>query len=528
MLITAIEIEGNELISDDEIMAVIGARVGAYVTGEDIKKDLVKIFDMGYFQEQPIAKIPPYKNGHKVIFSVRENAVVKNVRIIGNTIVPTKELRSLITVEMGKVFNANQFRSDLNSIAQHYYDKGYSVGLKNVDFDESTNTLEIEVAEYKVGKVNIAGNEKTKDYVLWREIQTKPGELFNVKKLTEDLRRIYNLGFFEQVSPDIQEGDNYTVDLTYVVQELKTGEADFGAGYSSVDGLFGMIGVNDKNFLGRAYGVQFNWEFGGKKTAYELGFYDPWFGGTRMGFGINLYDRSIKRQEKIGQYEIWRRGFEAGLTKYLDVYTSVSGKYRMEDSSLTPISGSIVAEPRSSLRSVRLSINHDLRDNFLDPTKGYVITGATEFAGGVLGGDSTFTKYELDSSVYLKGWKNHIIALRGVAGYISSRTAVPKQEEFIVGGPNTLRAYDYGKFRGDKMIVLNGEYRIPLADALQGVIFVDAGRAWTREESMDLQDLVVGAGVGVRLKLPIGLIIRVDFGYGEDGTKTSFNLGQSF
>jgi outer membrane protein insertion porin family len=528
MFVAAIEIEGNEFVSDEEIMAVIGASVGSYVTGDDIRKDLTTIYEMGYFQEEPVAKIPPYKDGIKIIYVVNENIVVDNIRITGNTVIPLKDLQSKVTMETGKVFNSKRFNADLNSIAQVYYDKGYSVGLKNIEFDEITKTLTVELAEYKVGEVKIVGNEKTKDYVLWREVKTQSGNIFDNSKLMEDMRRIYNLGFFNEVSRELEEGEDFTFNITIVVEELKTATAQFGAGYSSVDGLFGTINVDDSNFLGRAYGLKFNWEFGGKKNAYEIGFFDPWFAGNKMGFGIDIYDRTFRREETNSKYDIWRRGIESGLTKYLDIYTTVSGKFRMEDSELKRVSGVIENEPRTSTRSLSLVVNRDCRDNFLDPRAGYSITGSTELAGGILGGDNSFIKYELDGSTYFKGFRDHIIAVRGMLGYISSRTDVPQQELFFVGGPGTLRGFDYGKFKGNKMLLVNAEYRIPIEEMLQGVIFVDVGKAWEKGAVMSIRDVEADVGIGLRVKLPIGLVIGIDFARSKDGVKSSFNFGQGF
>jgi outer membrane protein insertion porin family len=528
MFVEAIEIDGNEQISDEEILAVISTKVGSYVTGDDIRNDLIAIYEMGYFQQEPIAKVPPYKNGIKIIYSVQENVVVDRIEITGNTLISDEEIQSRITAETGKVFNSRKFNTDLNSIAQAYYEKGHSIGLKDISFDEQTRTLKVELGEYRVGEIRIIGNEKTKDYVLWREVTTKSGDFFDNNKLMEDMRRIYNLGFFEEVSRELEETEDFKFNITIIVKELKTAAAEFGGGYSSVDGLFGWINMDDQNFLGRAYGLKFLWEFGGKKNAYEIGFYDPWFGGTNMGLSLDVYDRVYRREESGSAYDIWRRGVEAGLSKYLDVYTTVGGKFRMEDSELRRISGSITPEPRTSIRSLKFIVNRDCRDNFLDPKTGYSLTGSIELAGGILGGDSNFTKYEFEGTTYLKGFQNHVIALRGVLGFLSSTVNLPHQELFFVGGPGTLRGFDYGTFKGDKMLVMNAEYRIPIDNTFQGVIFLDAGKAWEKDKAMTLSDINSDVGIGLRMKLPIGLILGIDFAYSKDGLKTSFNFGQGF
>ncbi len=525
--ISAIEIQGNEYISDEEILTVINTRVGATVTVSDIEEDLARIDNLGYF-ENVYATPVQHGKGVKLNFVVVENEIVNDIVIKGNEVIPTEELESLITMKTGTVFNSRDFSTDIDKILQYYIDKGYHADLISLDYDETTKELIVEFAELKIGSVSIAGNEKTQDYVLWREIETQKGDYFNAHRVTEDLRRMYNLGVFEDVIPEFEEKEDYTVDITYVVKELKTGSAIFGAGYSTVDGLIGQIGVSDKNFLGRGYNASLDLEFGSKKHSYELGFFDPWFAGTRLGFGIDLYDTTVERGEGDSKYDIWRRGGEVSLSRYLDVYTRLSGRLRVEDSAIRPI-GQSVDDDETSLRSLKFTINRDLRDSFINPTSGYVASAMIENAGGFLGGDSNFTKYQVNANYYDNIWRDHIMAFRGTLGLIQTTDdSVVTQEKFNVGGPNSIRGYDYGEFQGTKQIVINSEYRVPLSDNFQGVGFVDIGRAWEDDDEISISDMKIGAGVGLRVALPIGLILRVDVGWGDSGAKSYFSLGHSF
>src|SRR5690606_39734687 len=104
---------------------------------------------------------------------------------------------------------------------------------------------------------------------------------------------------------------------------------------------------------------------------------------------------------------------------------------------------------------------------------------------------------------------------------------LPEHERFRVGGAETVRGYDYGEFLGDRMLVFNAEYRFPITDAVQGVVFADAGRAFKAGDSISLSGLKLGYGVGVRLDTPLGGI-RIDYGIGEGGGRTYFSIGPAF
>lgn len=141
-------------------------------------------------------------------------------------------------------------------------------------------------------------------------------------------------------------------------------------------------------------------------------------------------------------------------------------------------------------------------DRGLHPTAGIRYGASTEIALAVLGGDTTYTKYEAGWSTYQSVGRNgHVIAVRLRGGY--SADELPYKERFRVGGPDSVRAYNYGAARGEKMIVGNAEYRVPLSDTLQVVAFADTGNAWRAGDAVVLSDLMTSVGFGVRCPLKV-------------------------
>ena len=194
--------------------------------------------------------------------------------------------------------------------------------------------------------------------------------------------------------------------------------------------------------------------------------------------------------------------------------------------------------------SLTPNISYDTRDNVFEPTSGWYHSFSLEKAGGFLGGDYDFTKYNLTLRTYISTQfiedvvdinsmkkitdtlSEGVFALRAMGGIAD--TDLPSFAAYQVGGMNTVRGYGLGEFSGDKFLVFNVEYRFPLAENFQAVLFGDWGQAWDYKESFNLEDLKFGRGIGVRFDTPLGPI-RLDYGINEEGEgQTYFSIGHTF
>lgn len=133
----------------------------------------------------------------------------------------------------------------------------------------------------------------------------------------------------------------------------------------------------------------------------------------------------------------------------------------------------------------------------------------------------------MDMRRFYPGFKsNHAWALRLKAG--KGEGELPQLEKYTLGGSQSLRGYEYGAFYGDSLLLLNLEYRLPIADNFTAVVFADAGNVWEKEESIDLGDLRYSIGAGLRMNTPIGQL-RLDYGFNEDGGgQPHFSIGHTF
>lgn len=547
--ITAIVVQGNENISIDLIISQIASNLGDVFSKENIEKDMKAVFDLGYFKDVRI-KLESFRDGYKVVFVVVENLPIKEISIEGNTVVSEEEMREVMVLQEGQIFCQKILKNDVDRISQLYKDRGYLlINIKDINFDEE-GKLWIKISEGRLEKIVIEGNDKTKEKVITREINIEPGDLFNFETARKSLQKIYNLGYFDDVSMKLEPGsEEDTIVLVIKVIEKNTGKFGIGAGYNSEEGLMGFTSYEENNLFGGGQKIQAKVELGGR-TTYKLSFLEPWLGGTPTSFGFEVYDTIKHKEDKeeeviLAEYDEERLGGRLIFGRKISDSVKLGLELKSERVTHDLISGTLPEDTDEGLtNSLVPTFSYDTRDNVFEPTSGWYHSFSLEKAGGFLGGDYDFSKYNLTLRAYIStqfiedivdigsikkitdNLSKGVLALRAMGGMAD--TDLPSFAAYQVGGMNTVRGYDFGEFSGDKSLVFNVEYRFPLAENFQAVLFADWGQAWDYEESIDFEDLKFGRGVGIRFDTPLGPI-RLDYGINEEGEgKTYFSIGHTF
>jgi len=547
--ITAIVVEGNESISKDLIISQIASNLGDVFSKVNIEKDMKAVYDLGYFKDVKI-KLESFRDGYKVVFVIVENLPIKEINIKGNTVVSEEEMREVMVLQEGQIFCQKILKNDLDRISQLFKDRGYLlINIKDINFDEE-GKLWINISEGRLEKIVIEGNDKTKEKVIAREINIEPGDLFNFEQVKKSLQKIYNLGYFEDVSMKLEPGaEEDSIVLVIKVIEKNTGKFGIGAGYNSEEGLMGFTSYEENNLFGGGEKVQAKIEIGGR-TTYQLSFLEPWLGGTPTSFGFEVYDTVNNKEDKeeeviLAEYDEERLGGRLIFGRKISDSVKLGLELKSERVTYDLISGTLPEDTDVGLtNSLVPTFSYDTRDDVFEPTSGWYHSFSLEKAGGFLGGDYDFTKYNLTLRAYIstqfigdivdigsvKNITNNlskgVLALRAMGGIAD--TDLPSFAEYQVGGMNTLRGYDFGEFSGDRSLVFNVEYRFTLVENFQAVLFADWGQAWEIDQSINLGDLKFGRGVGVRFDTPLGPI-RLDYGINEEGEgKTYFSIGHTF
>lgn len=561
--ITSVDFEGIPEEVKAKLAPLIQSKPGSTVTVEGIRNDVASLGSIGVFSQiRPVFVSVP--EGVKLTYQLVSNPVVKNVEFSGNTVFTSDYLKSIMQIPKDSVLNFVLVNQKLREIEDLYLKQGYMlVSIPNVQVS-ADGTLHIDISEGIVEDIVIVGNEKTKNYVITRELKLKKGKPFNKFLASRSMERLYNLGYFEDVNMKLLPGktNEHDVIIEIDVIEQKTGIVTVGAGYSDADGTVGIIELGDTNFRGTGDKVNLHWEFGGAGDGknYTLSYTRPWINDNGDSLGASIFNRIYEYDDydangdKVAEYDKRRKGWnltwghvsDEYRTNYFNFESSkesyddhdgfetgeVMDKY-LAKNNITDYHDSDwykdIMDNFGTTNSFTFTHVFDNRDNYFNASKGRRISFAAQWGGHGLGGDYDFYKFTAEGRFYKALGNGHILALRLMGGYIDGDVSYGNL--FDLGGSDTLRGYEDDQFKGKKMYAATIEYRFPIAKKVQGVLFTDAGSTWGIDEGKipwytDDDSLNWSVGVGIRLQTPIGPI-RLDYGHG-DRNKFNFSFGTQF
>lgn len=518
-----------------------------------------------------------------------------NVKFVGNELFSDTRLRGIFPIEQGNVFSSRLFQKGKREISRTYEDRGYaevnvssSIQRTGTDTQPIVN-LTMRVREGQpiyVERIEILGNVKTYDRVIRREIRLEPGKLLDGEKKRNSLRRLRNLGFFKEVKMNVVPGSRENWKIVRVrVKEGRTGQFQFGGGFSSSTGFTGNLSVRKDNFslwdpyhafTGRGQSLQVSAQVGERQNNFNISWNDPWFNDSfenpsqpspevPIGLGWSAFNVTNDREE--GYDEIRQGGSislsrEFGPARSNQMDVELAGKTtRVEnvDASNSDIPIDIINEASGdgeferTINTVRLGLQRDRRDNRLFPTEGYYLRGSLRTAAEAIGADVNFYNPELDARSYVPFLGSTFWAFRlnykTIDSWSDEANAVPSFEKFFLGGNRTVRGYDFRDILiydnsgnrvagGQTAYFSNLEWRFPVMEqTMQLYGFTDFGAVYRDSWKLGTDKIKQSAGVGIRVRSPMGPINiswaqRLDNtfpGAGDKGeTQIDFNIGTGF
>jgi outer membrane protein insertion porin family len=578
---------------------------GGRLKDDEFDTDLGKLRD--YYKEQGYLDVEiaedkitfDYPKPDRLVITIRINEGrryhIGDITFTGSKIYPAKLLRFIPREKKGNVFVPSKLDKDVEALTDFYGRDGYLETrvrlVRKPNIQTGNIDLEYQITEsdkFLVESIKIEGNTKTKSTVILRELVLGPGDVFSSVLMKISKLRLENTRFFEEPVNITDESTNIPgrKNLKIAVEEARTGNLTFGAGYSSLESAVVFAEVTQSNFdlfnrrsffQGAGQKFRLRFQIGSKSSEMILAFEEPWLFERELSFGFQLYRTTSDYNSSF--YEEIRTGAEVHLRKRLFNWLEgqIGYKYEIVDiNNVTPSAPFVILaqEGKTKTSMISLSLTQDTRDKIINTTRGHYASLNLDVAGGPLGGDNNYYKLEFHGSKFfpLAEFQDQVLAVIGRAGVANSfgasarlqtrqittydssgvpQTAsitfvpdVPFYDRFFLGGPQDLRGFEFrtvgpkdttGEPIGGKTYgFVSLEYSFDVVKPVRMAFFYDGGFVNTGAYRFSPVDYNDNFGFGLRLfvagaplSLDFGIPLRSDH-FNRKSTQFNFSFGTRF
>jgi len=477
-------------------------------------------------------------NNKSVTITIEENApiVIANIETIS-----TLDVDAIIPFKKGMLFDAQQFAESKKALKKFYVNKGFcnaKIDAKSwLDIEKNTAYLLYSITPNKrcyFGKVSVSSPQTIQSDIVRTFLKFKERERYSTELIRQSYDALYAQEGIAKVLIDVSERHENIVPVHVSIEDHdRPIRFNMGLGFSSDEGFAFSMGMKHRNFLSNLKTLSLKGRYTDVKKSLTGTFSMPLRNRNILGAEVGYVDERFEGYKERRTYETLY------LNQYRSEHTFFEGvKY---DHALTYASKDVAAFQNSDLYllSLLLGWRYDVRDKFLDPTRGYFIKSDLSGAHNTLLSDATYLKYEF-SGGYIHNMGSSVLAFRAKYGSIKVFDgAVPASYRFYAGGMNSNRAYSY-RMLGPKNInnnpvgfsrVAEGtvEYRFPISGNFRGVLFSDTTLIGNSTGS-NYDNTYVSVGAGLRYSTPIGPI-ALDFGIDTADTNqyaVHFHIGELF
>ena len=521
---------------------------------------------------------------------------VGNIEVDGAEVFPAEFIKGFFELTPGEVYNESKVTKGLETLRELYGSRGFvqftgfpiKTPVEDSDLVDVTINLN-EDQQYFVNKIEFKGNTTTRDKVIRREMWLNEQDVMNMELLKMSIQRINQLGYFQPIEePEIEaaDGEENKLDITLRLAEQNRNQFTFGGGVSGLEGAFINLAFSTTNFLGRGETASFSFQTGSRTRNFRIAITDPYFMDKPITLGFDIFKRTLRlpefTREDTGAGLVWGIPVKRFSRLFLNYNYSViktsepdpnlvltANDFRFNSFAFDPrflgIEGNFISS------KITPSFVHNTTDSPLYPSKGKRYTASMAVAGGVLGGTVNYYKPTFEGIWYLPVTRTTNFGFRAMASWLKGttdfrviegeideetgnaildvqQTGIPFFERFFLGGENQIRGYDIrtigprdpiGRFiGGNKMVLFNVEYYIPIAGPLRAVLFFDAGQAYVENQpwSFDMfADLRTSTGAEMRFFVPVlNVPFRLIWAYNphrdafQPATAFRFGIGTTF
>ena len=484
------------------------------------------------------------------------------------------ELEKELAITEGDVFNRSKVNESTSNVSKSLGNFGFAFAnvssVPTFDEDKKTVNFTFYIDKGKkiyVRRINILGNEKTKDEVIRRELRQLESSWFAQDKVDRSKTRLTRTQFFDAIDIETPAvpGVSDQVDLNIKVAERNTGKVSIGAGLSSSEGVVGTLSVSQENFLGTGNRIATAISTGDINKTYSLSFTDPYWTEDGVSRGFSIYQREVNTKDLgTGTYDTSSMGFGMNFGIPLSEYDTLTFGATIDLTELklgadAPIGyknycASVASAGSLNCDTDSLSLwtgwQTDSRDNMIFPTKGYRVSLNGDVTLPVF--DMQYYKITATGEQFFPVSENITSRIKGSIGYAESYgdEIYPFFKNFTVGGQSTLRGYrqssvgkkeldtngQYITYGGQKMVAISAETYFPVpfmkkTESFRMSAFVDGGGVF--EDSLTASEMRYSAGIGATWLSPFGpLNVSLAMPLNDDNlddTETfQFGMGTNF
>jgi len=549
--IQGINIVGAQAFSESELLGLFVLRTPGWLTWytkhdryarERLAADLETLrsfyLNRGYLDfslDSTQVSITPDRRDIYITVNIVEGETytVSDVTLAGQLLVPREELEPLIQLKPGDTFSREKLAASTKAITDRLGNEGYAFANANaiptVDKEKRRVAFSIVVDPGRrvyVRRIDVAGNNKTRDEVVRREMRQLEGAYYDASKIQLSRRRIDRTSFFGEVTVETQpvEGNPDQVDVVYSVKEKPTGSLLLGVGFSSVERIALSASVTQANAFGTGKYLSANINSGSVNQVYSLSYLDPYYTVDGVSRGFDVYKRKTDASSlAVGPYVTDSLG---GGVKYgypVSEQVTVDFGLNLESVELEvfPIS------PLSYLQFVNdfgtqytylsgtVGIARDTRDSLISTNAGTYLRASTELAGG----DLQYYRLGYQHQWYRPLTRATTLHLGGEIGYAGGYAGYPLPffKNFFAGGPGSVRGYRSfslgpqdlagNAVGGNRKLQLQAEILFPMPGAehdrsVRLAAFVDAGQVYA--DKIEFDELRYSAGLALFWSSPMG------------------------
>jgi outer membrane protein insertion porin family len=500
----------------------------------------------GYLEfniESTQVSITPDRERIYITVAIHEGPVyrVGSIKFSGDLIASEAELRRLVTLKPGDVFSREKVVDATKRITDRLGNDGYSFANVNpvpdLDRDKRVASFTFFVDPGRrvyVRRVNVAGNQRTQDEVIRRELRQLEGSWYSLEKIARSKERLQRTGYFSDVNIETPAvpATSDQVDVNVTVTERNTGTLSFGVGYSAAEKLTVQAAVSQSNILGTGNLLAVQLSNGSVNKVYSLTYVNPYWTADGVSRGFDIFRRDVDTSSltSLAAYHTYSDGIGVRFGIPVTEYDTLNVGFTAERTrlSIDPLTApqryiDFIAEFGENTNTLRSNVSyaHDTRDSLTWPTRGSLNEAGLEI--GIPPGDLTYYRVNVQSQWFYTPastltWLTFMA--NGEVGYANGYRGKPLPffKNFYAGGVDSVRGFEVATLGprdtngdilgGNRRLVGNIEALFPLPGYKERNVrlagFVDFGNVWGADEKISGGDIRVSTGIAVSWDSPVG------------------------